>query len=99
MVSLSFVSIEYSAESTSRLNHAIHYYENKIKRNQTNDMVDKRLFFLLDIRRKSEKSLCFLFYPIGGGAGSTLSNPFLLNSQYVFIFPLPLISIPPRGSI
>lgn len=38
-------------------------------------------------------------YPIGGGAGSILSNPFLPNSQYVFIKPLPLISIPPRGSI
>lgn len=39
-----------------------------------------------------------LTYPIGGGLGRGLSNPFLPRSQYVFISPFPLISIGPRGS-
>jgi hypothetical protein len=38
-------------------------------------------------------------YPMGGGVGNGLSKPFLPNNQYVFILPLPFISIGPRDSI
>lgn len=54
-------------------------------------------FFPLDLASQSFIVIT-ITHPIGGGVGNALSNPFLPSNQYVFISPLPLISMGPRDS-